>query len=243
MKATYVDHMGSDKRVVNAARISFNLAEGDTITEQDKRLIRFLASGYTTGEWQELVQTIKDIVDDETLDLALRELRRHAIHFTPFTHPQITLREEVPIFVARQRFKSTIGFSYNEVSRRYVSAPAEFYRPDKWRAKADNKKQGSLDIAVANNEELKEQYENWIMMGTMLYQKYLDDGVCPEQARMLLPQSMITEYYVTGSLAAWARIYNLRHHATSQKEIRWLASHWDEVIRPLFPVSWAALVD
>lgn len=164
-------------------------------------------------------------------------------HFTPSTHCVITLRETVPIFVARQRFKHTVGFTYNEVSRRYVDAPPEFFAPETWRKRVDDKKQGSSAAAVKYNDNLTAGYSEYILRCLGAYQVLLAADVCPEQARMVLPQSMMTSYYVTGSLYAFARAYNLRSQPDAQAEIRELAEQWDAVIRPLFPVSWSALTE
>jgi thymidylate synthase (FAD) len=172
----------------------------------------------------------------------IRYLATHG-HFTPFTHPQISIREKVPIFVARQRFKHTVGFSYNEVSRRYVDDKPEFYIPDGWRQKADNKKQGSMEELVASNKQMCDLYAELINFVSVTYAAMLEYNVAPELARMVLPQSMYTEYFVTGSLAAFARAYKLRSEEHAQKEIQDLAVEWDKLIRPLFPVSWSALVD
>lgn len=234
MKVEYVDHMGSDLHVVNAARVSFDKESewdftydretGDIeypLKEKDQKLIKYLATHN---------------------------------HWTPFGHPQITLREKVPIFVARQRFKHTVGFVYNEVSRRYVDSEPEFYVPDVWRKRAEDKKQGSSEetimylkgspgMRVSHKYTATEEYTNTIDHCVSLYEDMIDAGVCPEQARMVLPQSMYTEYIVTGSLAAFARAYNLRSDSHAQVEIQVLAKEWDRVIRPLFPHSWSALVE
>jgi thymidylate synthase (FAD) len=208
MRAEYVDHMGSDLTVVNAARVSFD-KHATEFSPRDEKLIKYLASHN---------------------------------HFTPFTHPQITVRETVPIFVARQRFKHTVGFTYNEVSRRYVSDDPEFFIPDEWRASAENVKQGSSSDAVEEpwlNEAVQQHHE----MSLSLYKGLLESGVCAEQARMVLPQSMYTSYYVTGSLSAWARAYILRAEKTAQREIQDLAHQWAAILVPLFPASWAALTE
>lgn len=214
MEVTLVDVLGSDARVVDAARVSFSKESKNYTEEQNTKLIQYLA--------------------------------KHN-HFTPFTHVQITLREKVPIFVARQRFKHTIGFSYNEVSRRYVDDAPEFYTPDSWRKRAENIKQGSSDEEVKTmwgvDKPINEAYEqamNWLKD---LYENFVRAGVAPEQARMILPQSMYTEYIVTGSLAAWARAYKLRIDEHSQQEIRELAKEWDRIISSIkeLEVSWTAL--
>lgn len=210
MKAELIDHMGSDDRIVDAARVSFS-KKADNYTEaQNKQLIRYLA--------------------------------KHN-HFTPFTHTQITMRETVPIFVARQRLKHYIGFTYNEVSRRYVDDTPEFYYPEEWRSRPEGSmKQGSGDKHEKSDEFLA-LYQVHCNRALYLYKHMIEDGIAPEQARMVLPQSMITSYYVTGSLAAFARAYNQRIDSHAQVEIQELAKQWDAVISPLFPISWAALTE
>jgi thymidylate synthase (FAD) len=162
----------------------------------------------------------------------------------------ITLRETIPIFVARQRFKHTIGFSYNEVSRRYVDDTPEFYTPDTWRGKADNAKQGSSEKEIDINPTIQgippalfDVYQHALKTCKWTYENLLDKGVCPEQARMVLPQSMYTSYYVTGSLSAFARAYKLRIDKHAQKEIQELAEKWNAIIKDLYPVSWEALTN
>jgi len=162
-------------------------------------------------------------------------------HFTPFTHCVLTLRETVPLFVARQRFKHTVGFSYNEVSRRYVDAAPDFYFPDVWRKRSENKKQGSKEEEVEYSKDVKLDYAEAISAAVDTYNQLLKAGVCPEQARIVLPQSMYTSYYVTGSLAAYARAYKLRSAPDAQKEIREVAQYWDDICLAMFPVSWLAL--
>jgi len=220
MEATLIDVMGDDNRVADAARVSFHKEASNYTEEQNGKLIKYLA---THGHW------------------------------TPFSHVMITLREKVPIFVARQRMKSTVGFTYNEVSRRYVDGPPEFYTPETWRGKPEGSvKQGSSEKEVKAfvdhgffgeyNGRISDYYEELLRLASGLYSDMIHSGVAPEQARMVLPQSLYTEYYCTGSLAAWARAYKLRADSHSQKEIRDLAVKWDEIIRPLFPVSWPALL-
>lgn len=177
---------------------------------------------------------------NEQNERLIKYLAKHN-HWTPFGHPQITVREKVPIFVARQRFKHQIGFVYNEVSRRYVDDPPEFYTPKEWRGKPVNAKQGS--DGIIDNLYLNPRYKSALDWCQKTYEFLLKEGVAPEQARMVLPQSLFTEYYCTGSLAAWARAYKLRIDPHAQKEIQDLAKQWDEIIRPLFPKSWSALVD
>lgn len=230
LKAELIDSMGSDLTVVNAARVSFD-KQSDWVYE------RYFTEPDEYGRTYELTEDAKLHPADQKL---ISYLARHN-HFTPFTHCMITLRETVPIFVARQRFKHTVGFTYNEVSRRYVDDTPEFYFPTILRKRADNKKQGSSDEPVEDNENLVKFMRDEARAQLAFYDFLLDKDVCPEQARMVLPQSMYTSYYVTGSLAAFARSYGLRSDPHSQKEIQDLASLWNRIIQPLFPVSWAAL--
>jgi len=223
MKAELISYSGSDLTVVNAARVSF-----------DKE-----------SKWAKEVPAIglKELSEGDTR--LINYLATHK-HFTPFTHCAITLRETVPIFVARQRFKHTVGFSYNEVSRRYVDSDPEFYHPRQWRGKPTNSKQGSsdkiIDINKPNRSFLNE-YQKALATCEWTYKHLLGLGVCPEQARMILPQSMYTSYYVTGSLYAFARAYNLRTDKNAQQEIRDLAHKWNKIIKELYNLSWSALTN
>ena len=153
----------------------------------------------------------------------------------------MTFREEVPIFVARQRFKHTIGFSYNEESRRYIDSDPTFYHPDVWRKKAENVKQGSSEEGIASQGLTKEKYDQFLLKAKEMYDYLLKSDVAPEQARMCLPQSMYTSYYVTGSLSAFARAYKLRIDNHAQKEIQDLAKMWDSICSSIYPISWKEL--
>ena len=217
-------------RVVNAARVSFDKESEWEIPQ----VWCEEGDGYIDGAEQLSEKDVK----------LLSYLAKHN-HWTPFSHVMITMRETVPIFVARQRFKPMVGFTYNEVSRRYVSDEPSFYVPDSWRKAAENKKQGSSDEAIEFTANANYIYQVLCEHSLGVYKELLDDGVAPEQARMVLPQSMYTSYYTTGSLAAWARAYKLRSDEHSQKEIRDLADQWNDIIRgiPELKYSWSALVD
>lgn len=222
MQVTLIDYMGSDERIVDAARVSFHKEASNYTKDQNEGLINFLARNN---------------------------------HFTPFSHVQITLREKVPIFVARQRFKHMVGFTYNEVSRRYVDDPPEFYVPITWRGRPVNAKQGSSEVVIEGpqvafrnpntfeDETAHQWYDKYMHYAKCCYQQMLEAGVTPEQARMVLPQSMYTEYIVTGSLAAWARAYKLRIDPHSQLEIQNLAKKWQDIIGNIeeLKYSWQAL--
>ena len=179
--------------------------------------------------------------NDEKL---IRYLAKHN-HWTPFAHVQFQFRIKMPIFVAREWFRSTVGLSRNEVSRRYVDTPPEFWTPKgAWRGRAENVKQGSGDLLPEEVcKDVDSIYGYAVMIAEEAYRDMLERGVCPEQARTLLPQSMLTEFVETGSLAAYARIYNLRSDPHAQKEIQEYAHAIGEVIALIVPVSWAALTN
>ena len=215
IEATYVDHMGSDLSVVNAARVSFgkksklvctNLVLGTyDMSNGDKRLIKYLA--------------------------------KHK-HISPFGHAFASFHVKAPIFVARQLVKHKF-LRWNEISRRYVDDEPEFYVPDVWRGRAENVKQGSagevnLPYLVPHEFNRSALYE---------YETLLEAGVCPEQARMVLPQSTMTEWYWSGSLDAFADMCRLRCKPDTQAETRIVADQINTIMQPLFPVAWEALLD
>ena len=230
---TYVDHMGSDLSVVNAARVSFGKksealgtsgAEGGHMTpilhDQDKRLIKYLA--------------------------------KHK-HMSPFGHAFASFHVKAPIFVARQLVKHKF-LRWNEISRRYVDSEPEFYEPDEWRGRADDKKQGSSDNVIEEISydfpehdctyiESPSDYATFIgRLSVNCYKDMVETGVCPEQARMVLPQSTMTEWYWSGSLDAFADMCNLRCKADTQYETTRVAECISLAMQSLFPLSWEALI-
>ena len=163
-------------------------------------------------------------------------------HISPFFHPQLQFRMKMPIFVAREWFRHTIGFARNEVSRRYVDTPPEVWQPEEFRERDTNLKQGSKSTSVENNDEIKELYQKAVNHSLETYQALLDAKVAPEIARSILPQSMYTEFIETGSLSAYARLCNLRLDPHAQKEIQEFAKALFVLIQEKFPVSWDALM-
>ena len=212
MDVELVDHMGSDLTVVNAARVSFGKRKKE-FTEGDKKLIAFLA--------------------------------KHG-HWSPFGHCSVQFHIKAPVFVARQLVKHQIGLTWNEISRRYVDTEVEFYDVDKWRGRAEDKKQGSSGEEIEwvdGNEEvsttsLQTEIET---LAEYNYNWMLRAGVAPEQARMILPQSMMTEWYWSGTLYAFARVCNLRCAEDAQYETRIVANLINEEWGKLFPISWTEL--
>jgi thymidylate synthase (FAD) len=164
-------------------------------------------------------------------------------HWTPFAHPQITLRIKAPISIRTQLFKHKQGFVENEVSRRYVSDTPSVYMP-RWRGKPTNgAKQGSEDFMPIDDgyNTANHHYEMCVRDALHTYEELLRLGVAPEQARFVLPQGAYTEWWWTGSLAAYARVYGLRSDPHAQWEVRQYANAISTLIEPLFPVSWKAL--
>ena len=171
----------------------------------------------------------------------IRYLTEHD-HTSPFFHPQVRFRLSMPIWMAREWFRHTIGFARNEVSRRYVDSDPTFDLPTEFRSRAPNKKQGSKDDVHPQSESTRVMLHDHYTSVLNLYKQMLAQGICPEQARMVLPQSMMTEFIETGSLAAYARLVKLRTSPDAQKEIREVALQVSDLLATKFPVSWAALV-
>lgn len=162
-------------------------------------------------------------------------------HSSPFFHPQARFRLKMPIFIAREWFRHQIGFARNEVSRRYVDTDPEFWLPTQLRQRDTNKKQGSKQEQIQYNGHCIAHIQTHNQHAMETYKYLLGHGVCPEQARCVLPQSMLTEFIETGSLAAYARLYNLRTHPSAQKEIQELAEQIGFLLAEKFPISWKAL--
>jgi thymidylate synthase (FAD) len=163
-------------------------------------------------------------------------------HISPFFHPQIRLRLKMPIFVAREWFRHTIGFARNEVSRRYVDSEPEIFLPSELRERDPKLKQGSRGNSIENNEAVVEATKKFQAGAIDFYNTLLGEGVAPEVARGVLPQNMYTEFIETGSLYAYARLCTLRLDPHAQKEIREYAEALNELLLPLFPESWPWLV-
>jgi thymidylate synthase (FAD) len=166
-------------------------------------------------------------------------------HITPFFHPQVQFRITMPIYCAREWFRHTVGFSRNEVSRRYVDSPPECWipKPEEIRARDPNLKQGSKPYAIENAEEVHETIMKASIEASMkAYEDLLAKGVAPEIARGVLPQNMMTTFIETSSVYGYARLCKLRLDPHAQKEIQLYAQAIDTYMRELFPVSWAALM-
>jgi len=214
IKATYIDHMGTDLTVANAARVSFG-----KVSEMED------------DPWGPPKLKKKD-------DKLIRYLAKHK-HISPFGHCFASFHVKAPIFVARQLVKHKF-LRWNEISRRYVDSKPEFHEPSVWRGRSADKKQGSEGEVVSFSDEAVTEYNNNCLS---LYKSLLEDGVAPEQARMVLPQSTMTEWYWSGSLDAFADMCNLRCKSDTQAETRLVAQQIDYKMIELFPVSWDALTE
>ena len=260
MKVTYKEHMGSDLEVVNAARVSFsgesewvaqdatNPSEYLELKPRDQHLIKFLARGCTTKDWEQLFCDVAvagrdecihtETTDTDKLQELLNHVKRMPSHWVPFANGgQIKMHFKVPLFVARQLQKHTAGFNpWSEVSRRYVDSTPEFYSPDVWRGRSEDKKQGSSGVYHP-----PPRLSSTIHQLSDMYDQLIHDNCCPEQARMILPQSMYTEFVWSGNLYAWASLYNTRSWGDSQAETANVAQQIKAIVEPLFPVSWREL--
>lgn len=237
MQVTIVDNMGTDLDVVNAARVSFDKESdweyGDEISEQDR---------YTDGSYARSYSTYTPIIGLKEKDKKLIKYLAEHNHWSPFSHCVAKFRIKAPIFVARQLAKHQVGFSWNEVSRRYVDSEPEFYKPETWRKKSPDKKQGSLNESAVNNEYYCEYMARLEAFSLQMYSQMIADGICAEQSRMVLPQAVMTEWIMTGSLYAWARLCNLRLKEDTQLETRIIAQGISQEMSKLYPESWKVLV-
>ena len=214
IEVTYIDHMGNDLSVVNAARVSFgkkskleciDMVKGKyVLNNKDAKLINYLAK-YK--------------------------------HKSPFNHTFVTFHVKAPIFVARQLVKHEY-MPWNEISRRYVDDEPEFYQPEEWRGRSEDKKQGSDGVI---NDIRPSVAQNMVEDCRQNYNYLLAKGVSPEQARMVLPQSTMTEWYWSGTLYAFAKMCQLRCAKDTQQESREVAMQVSEYMEKLFPASWDAL--
>ena len=239
IEVTLIDCMGSDLSVVNAARVSFGKKSEWVWEEFDGKVI-----------YKDSYARLSD--RDTKL---IRYLAKHK-HLSPFGHAFASFHVKAPIFVARQLVKHKF-LRWNEISRRYVDEEPEFYVPDVWRGRSADKKQGSdgvVDLEAINS--WGDPYEGRFCeatLGEIVYEEaqeisysydlLIKAGVAPEQARMVLPQSTMTEWYWSGSLDAFAAMCKLRCANDTQYESRIVADAISEQMEQLFPVSWEALMN
>lgn len=219
MKAQYIDHMGDDLSVVRSAKVSF-------------------ADDWTVQKYIDDIEAQKLGCRSHTA--LIRYLAKHN-HWTPFGHTAITLRMAAPVPIRTQCFKHKVGFVENEESRRYISSKPELFVPKRFRLKpVGSVKQGSGG-EHPESERWKIYYRDSCEWAIDLYTWMLEEQVCPEQARMVLPQGVEVNWYWTGSLSAYARFVNQRSDTHAQQEVQELAQQVASIIAPLYPVSWQEL--
>lgn len=253
IKAEYLDHMGSDLTVVNAARTSFG-KESELVLDEygnavlkaaDANLIRFLASGYRANEWDVLLDEIIDHARHgskaELTDI-LKAFKRKAQHWAPFAHPHVSIRIRIPIFLARQFVKHQVGGVWSEESRRYISNEPGVWFPDEWHTRPEDIKQGSGGL-VANQALAHTVAEASTKAALDDYANLLTIGTAPEEARIVLPLNMMTTVTWTGSLLFWSRVCNQRVDNHAQLAAQDLGRKIADIVRPLYPVSWKELCE
>jgi len=230
IKATLIDHMGTDLSVVNAARVSFG------------KKSKLECYNKSTGE----VMPYEDLHKDHRLSKGdtglIKYLAKHK-HMSPFGHCFASFHIKAPIFVARQLVKHKF-LRWNEISRRYVETEPEFYVPEVWRGKAEDKKQGSAGVVEVHPMTFVVDFLDYTDLNEAsmeVYKYLLKQGVAPEQSRMVLPQSVMTEWYWSGSLDAFSDMCNLRCKEDTQYESRVVADQISEIMGSLYPASWEAL--
>jgi len=182
---------------------------------------------------------------DEDKDAKLINYLARERHVLPFRHPSATLRITCPIFVLRQLGKHQVGFSWSEVSRRYITGEPKFWTPTDLRTRPENIKQGSVegDFSWGYQRRVIAEMKQYQDESIGFYNKLLEDGVAPEQARAVLPQSMYTTCVVTGTLLGWSHLYKLRTEEHTQVETQEYAKEIGNIMLDLFPVSWKALCE
>lgn len=252
----YLDHLGTDLTVVNAARASFGKesdwetnADGtyagptNRLKPSDANLIRFLATGYRTKEWDEFLNEVIEQARNggkEGLTNLLHGYKRKPQHWAPFGHPHVQIRVSMPIFLARQFVKHQVGGVWSEESRRYISDEPGVYIPEEWHTRPEDIKQGAGN--VHENSEMwgqaaREQTKNAVAF----YNQAVGSGIAPEEARTILPLNTMTTVVWTGSLLFWSRVVNQRVDGHAQLAAQVLGKQISAIVGPLFPVSWKEL--
>ena len=246
-KVELLDWMGDDLAVVDAARVSF-AKKSDWVQGVYSEEEGLVLTGEELPVQYEPYEEYVRMFDDKHRELTgpmlaardeklINRLAKHN-HWSPFSHNSLKFRIKAPIFLARQLGKHQVGLVWNEVSRRYVDNDPEFYVPTEWRERAKNVKQGS-GKGIFSDDLIGYSQHNYYALE--YYKHLLDFGICPEQARMVLPQSMMTEWIWTGSLVAFHRICKLRMDEHAQKENLEVVVPISEACKRQFPVSWEAL--
>lgn len=206
IKATYVDHMGSDLTVVNSARVSFGKSK-DKLDDKDTKLINYLA--------------------------------KHK-HFTPFEHVQLSVKIDCPLYIRSQIHRHRT-FSYNEISRRYTEENLRFFIPEYRKQHKKSKQCSDGEMSDVENGILFDTTKELHRECLRIYNNMIDMGVAREQARGILPQNLMTEFYMTGNLRNWIQFLVLRLDSHAQAEAQTIANDVQAIIQDKFPESAKAL--
>lgn len=259
MKVEFLSHWGDDMTVVNNARVSFDKLSKWVLTNEpevwigeepvfeltktDQKLIGYLARGCTTGQWHDILEDLYEMPLSDRFIETLNYVKRMPTHWAPFANGiGARFRIKAPIPIMRHVFKHKVGSTESEVSRRYVSGTPEVFQPT-FRAAAENVKQGSGEALQGQPKALADfTYNHAVEAALKGYDLLLEQGVCPEQARFILPQGAYTEAIVSNSLYGWANFYNQRSDRShAQQEIADIADQVAVHMAKQCPVSWAAL--
>ena len=268
IRVEYLDHLGTDLTVVNAARGSFGKESGwnvehkvhphpndpeasvfseiRTLKPADASLIRYLATGYRTGEWHDFVLSIVEVARTNHTDPVaqltemLHTYKRRAQHWAPFAHPHLQIRVRLPIFLARQFVKHQIGGTWSEESRRYISDEPGVWFPKEWHTRPEDIKQGSGGL-VEDQSLCSSEAAMSVDTALATYGYLVEAGVAPEEARTVLPLNCMTTVTWTGSLLFWSRVCNQRVDSHAQLAAQELGKLIANIAQPLYPVSWEAL--
>lgn len=266
IRVLHLRDTGDDIAVCDAARVVLEKRTSwleppgfDTVTRQftpgklrdkDCSLIHFLERGMSSRDWDRHIDMLVGCHDRTEVERIVRHLRSSPPHWTPFSHVVVGVHVTAPLFLARQIWKSHVGFSggdcgypgFSEESRRYIDSEPQFWHPTAWRRRAANVKQGSGGAFHDTEQaEIDIVYDDAMADALNHYNDLLARNVAPEQARAVLPTSTIVEWHSTASIAAWARLYGLRSDPNAQREANQLADQISAICAPVAPVSWAAL--
>ncbi|MGA1706679.1 MAG: FAD-dependent thymidylate synthase [Candidatus Nanopelagicaceae bacterium] len=155
-------------------------------------------------------------------------------HTSPFEHSVLSVQIKCPLFVRSQIMRHRT-FSYNEVSRRYTSENLEFFEFEGLRGQASKNLQCSTDDEVEYSYALKSLIAQHHSQSLDLYNRLLDSGVAREQARAVLPQSLMTSFIMTGNVLNWVKFLRLRLDEHTQPECREVAQMCRYILQTHFP--------
>ena len=241
MHSLYINHMGNDDSVVNAARISMDKLADMYTPEQNQQLIKFLALGMSSKDLEKDIEVLSiGQLSNQEIKEILFEYKNKATHWTPFAHTAVSLRMKAPVPIRTQCFKHKQGLVENEESRRYINSTPELFIPEFRLRPEGSIKQGSAGTHPDNKYWVNRYTEECNHM-IQTYEDMIANNIAPEQARFVLPQGCEVNWIWTGNVLAYANFYNKRSDNHAQKEIQKLAEQVSNIIAPLYPMSWEAL--